>query len=177
MEADDKLAQILQVYAERKLGDDVSHLFIGVPHQLPPLVRDAHFSPPEEDDAHVCGDHDYHRCVDLIGGLTYRGHQQIRVRLLAARELRHYLHSHWQERATVQEFRGAHYQDADFQAAAHADVLAWDGCWPVIDADFCLTGDIDDGSDGMVNINDEAMMSQEDADLAGLAVEDGVWRG
>jgi hypothetical protein len=69
-------------------GCRVADLYIGIPHQLPPRLWDATRHPPEEGDAYVRGDHDWHACLSLVNALKWKGHQWAKVQALAERTIR-----------------------------------------------------------------------------------------
>jgi len=163
----------LKRHATNKAGDYLAGAFIAVPHQLPPTLMDNSFSPPDEEagDQHVLGDHDFHRCVSLIDGLDYVGHQAIKVQALAAQKLRLVLGLDWQERVLCDLYYGTAMSDPDYRRLAGE--LLWDCVWPEVDADKCLTGRLIDDGEGYANVMNEAMMSENVARAAGLVIEDG----
>lgn len=63
---------------------------------------------------------------------------------------------------------GEHYTSEAF--LADSDRVLWDGVWPVIDSDGDLTGEITDG-DAMLNVNEDAMISPDDARDGGWVID------
>lgn len=158
-------------------GEDPPTSYICVPHQFPPMVKDSDWYPPdlEAGDQYVQGDHDYHTVMPLADGLTYgryeNRHQYPKVYALACRELSKLLPNHWMESVLCSMYQGHSMLDPDFRMLC--DDLTWDLVWPEVDADLNLTGKIVEDTDGYVNVDDDAMMSESDAEKAGLVVVDG----
>ena len=71
------------------------------------------------------------------------------------------------EATAAADGRGMHYRSAEWQRLA--ETLHWQGIWPVIDADGELTGEISEGGENELNVNDEAMIDADEA-------RDGGWR-
>jgi hypothetical protein len=166
----------LKQEARRKLGDRLLDCqFIAVPHQRTPRLIDSELNPPEKggdlEDTHVFGDHDFHRCIPLIDGLDYVGHQANKVVALADRELDSLLDTHWREEVLCDLYSGTSMHDPDFRRLA--STLGWNCAWPEVDATRCLTGQLIDDADGYANVMDEAMMLESVALDAGLVIEDG----
>ena len=163
-------------YAKREGGKWLTTLYIGVPHQLPPWIKDSDSHPPERDgempDQYVAGDHDCQAVIGVVDGLTYQGHQSAEVRRLAEEELDTWLPDHWQEEVLCQLYAGHPFDDPDFQRLSND--FQWHGLYPLVDGDFELTGGVvDSDAEGHLNVYHDAMMSEEDAREAGLVVEDG----
>lgn len=163
-------------YAKREGGKLLTTLYIGVPHQLPPLMKDSDSHPPEQDgvmpDRYVAGDHDCRAVMRVVDGLTYQGHQSAEVRRLAEEELDTWLTPHWQEEVLCQLYAGHPLDDPDFKRLSND--FQWHGLYPLVDGDFELTGGVvDSDAEGYLNVYHDAMMSEEDAREAGLVVEDG----
>ena len=59
--------------------------------------------------------------------------------------------------AICKRFAGAYYRDRAFRRAC--DQASWHNVWPVIDRDGDLTGEVCDGDDGYLNVDDEAMIT------------------
>lgn len=160
-----------------KAGDYLNTKYIGIPHQLPPVVKDSHFAPPDEDcdDRYVAGDHDYHACVSLIDGMTYTGHQQAQVRTLAERYLDKEFGRNWMAEVLCEMFAGHRIDDPEFRKLNESQSLAiaWDDLWPEVDAVLRLTGRCVGSEEGYVNIDDEAMIEESEAIAAGMVIEDG----
>jgi hypothetical protein len=165
----------LRQYAKHKGGQHLSTQYICVPHQLPPKLMDSYWSPPETDgemvDQYVAGDHDCHAVMALVDGLTYHGHQALRVRRLAEKELSDLLPDSWRERVLCQLYSGHSITDPDYKRLA--DDLLWDCVWPEVDGDLLLTGNLVGDEDGYANVRDEAMMQEPVALAAGHTVDDG----
>lgn len=165
----------LRQYAKQKGGQHLTTQYICVPHQLPPKLMDSAWSPPETDgemqDQYVAGDHDCHAVMHLIDGLTYQGHQSLKVRALAEKELDSLMPDYWQERVLCGMYAGDPMSDPDFRRLSND--LQWDGVWPEVDGDKCLTGGIVGSEDGYASVMNEAMMREDVARAAGLVVEDG----
>lgn len=152
-----------------KLHED----YIVVPHRSPPFVLNAREAPPVEDDGDVdvAGDHDVHRCVPLLDGGDYQGHQELAVHSLCENHLRNILlGNYWRLEAIVQNYRLSHYLNEEFNAVSEHE--CWQHCWPVIDEDGCLTGAITDGSDDYLTTDDNmAAISKADAVRAGAVID------
>lgn len=165
----------LRQYAKHKSGKYVSTLYICVPHQLPPVIKDSDFDPPEADgempDQYVAGDHDCRSVMRLVDGLTYQGHQAIQVRSLAERTLQDFLPDHWQEEVLCRLYSGQPMWNPDFRNLSRD--LRWDVLWPEVDRDKCLTGKVVGEEEGYVSVFNEAMMREDVAREAGLTIEDG----
>jgi hypothetical protein len=165
----------LRQHAKHKAGDYLSCWHIGVPHQLPPRLIDSGYNPPETDgemaDQYVKGDHDFHTCIHVLDGLTYRGHQGAEVVGLARRKIREVLDYGWEEQVLCELYAFEHMTNADFKRLG--DDLLWHGVWPEVDGSCHLTGRIVSDEEGYVNIDDEAMMREETAIASGLDVVDG----
>jgi len=71
----------------------------------------------------------------------------------------------------AEEGRGLRYRSKEWRILA--ELVQWDCCWPVIDADGELTGEISEGADSESNVDDEAMIDTDEARAAGWTVEDG----
>jgi hypothetical protein len=169
-------------YAKREGGKWLATLYIGVPHQLPPWMKDSDSHPPETDgempDQYVDGDHDCQAVMRLIDGPTYQGHQSAKVRRLAEVELDRLLPSHWQERLLCELYAGHPWNDPDFRLLAND--LDWADLYPEVDfvlnphGDFCMTGEVVGADEeGYANVFHEAMISEDAARKAGLVVEEG----
>lgn len=154
---------------------DIGTLYIGIPHQLPPKVIDADINPPDEEDGdrYVKGDHDFHGCISLADGLAYEGHQAIAVRRAARKEVHSWLRDGWwQERVLCKVFDGERFDCPAFTAIS--DTLDWDCIYPVVDGEFCLTGEIVEDTGGYVMVDRvRAAMPEADAKDAGHPVKDG----
>lgn len=164
-------------YAKREGGTWLSTLYIGVPHQLPPWMKDSVNHPPYTHgdwmpDQYVDGDHDCHAVMQLVDGLTYQGHQSAEVRRLVAEELSAWLPTHWQERVLCKLYAGDPMSSPDFRLLSSE--LGWEQLYPEVDGNFCLTGHVVDADEeGYANVYHEAMMSEDAAREAGLKVEEG----
>jgi hypothetical protein len=165
----------LRQYAKHKAGDYLAAWYVGIPHQLPPKLMDRGLNPPDTEgempDQYVAGDHDFHGCIPVIDGLTYKGHQAAKVRSLTLRHLRGVLDSDWQERVLCQLYSGHSITDPDYRRLAND--LLWDCVWPEVDGDLTLTGNLVGDEDGYANVRNEAMMQESVALAAGHAVDDG----
>lgn len=154
-------------------GDDPATLYICVPHQLPPLVKDSDWYPPDPEagDQYVAGDHDYLSVMPLADGLTYRGHQYAEVHGLAVREISSLLPAHWMERVLCRLYAGHPMSDPNYRMLW--DDLSWDGVWPEVDGDLLLTGELVGDDEDYASVLDDAMMQVSVAEEAGLVVSDG----
>lgn len=164
-------------YAKQEGGKLLTTLYIGVPPQLPPWMKDSDSHPPEKEgdmtDQYVEGDHDCQTVMGVVDGLTYQGHQSAEVRRLAEEELDTWLPTHWQEKVLCQLYACHQYKDRDFKRLSGD--FTWHGLYPLVDGDFDLTGGVVAADEeGYLNVYHEAMMSEEDAREAGLVVEDGA---
>lgn len=52
-----------------------------------------------------------------------------------------------------------------------AELVQWNGIWPIIDQVGQIDGRITDGEDGFLNVEDEAMIDEEDARLGGWRID------
>lgn len=75
------------------------------------------------------------------------------------------------ERELVQAYRGCSVESRAFAEAS--DAYPWDGLWPVIGGDLCLTGEIADAGDSVqyLNYRDVAMIRLSDAMTAGWRID------
>lgn len=73
------------------------------------------------------------------------------------------------EATTAANGRGLHYRSAEWQRLA--ECVSWQGIWPVIDADGELTGEISEGSESELNVDDEAMIDADDARAGGWKID------
>lgn len=171
--ADDLFHAALRQYAERKGGDYLAGWYIEIPHQRPPELTCATFFPPdpEADDQYVLGDHDLNGCIPVTDGLTYVGHQALKVNSIARRKMREVFGSEWEASVLCDLYAGQPMSDPDFRRLS-GDLL-WDCIWPEVDGDMHLTGGIVGDEEGFANVMDEAMMREDVAKKAGLVVEDG----
>jgi hypothetical protein len=74
--------------------------------------------------------------------------------------------------AAADNGRGLHYRSAAW--AALAEAADWTGMWPAIDRDGKLTGqavDSDETAVGWLNVDDEAMISIEEARAGGWTID------
>lgn len=168
--------EALRQYALRQGNWYVEDAFIGIPHQSLPVLKGAHYSPPDEEagDKYVAGDHDFHDCISLVDGLTYKGHQWPRVRGLAERELNSRLGRNWMAQVLCELCKGEPVTAPDFRLLSETLVVSWDDAWPEVDADMRLTGRIVGSEEGYASVNNEAMISESDAIAAGLKIVDGA---
>jgi hypothetical protein len=72
-------------------------------------------------------------------------------------------------RAIAEAHIGERYDSPEF--AADSERAFWDCVWPVIDGDGELTGGLSEGEDGMLNVNDAAMIDADDALAAGWRID------
>ena len=70
-----------------------------------------------------------------------------------------------------QQFAGSSYTDREFRRAAAA--IDWNQVWPEIDRHGNLTGRLVGDEGGFYNVNDEAMISREEARAGRWQIEDG----
>jgi hypothetical protein len=82
-------------------------------------------------------------------------------------------HGDWtpaDEDTAALEGRGLHYRSSEWQRLAA--FVPWQGAWPVIDANGDLTGEVSDGSgENELNVDDEAMIIDEDARAGGWQID------
>jgi hypothetical protein len=81
-------------------------------------------------------------------------------------------HSEWtpaDEATAAEDGRGLHYRSAEWQRLAA--FAQWQGVWPVIDANGDLTGDISEGCESELNVDDEAMIDADDARAGGWRID------
>jgi hypothetical protein len=71
----------------------------------------------------------------------------------------------------AEEGRTLHFRSDKWRRLA--ELVQWDCCWPVIDGDGQLTGEISEGGENESNVDDEAMIDTDEARAAGWKVEDG----
>jgi hypothetical protein len=64
---------------------------------------------------------------------------------------------------------GLHYKSAEWKEIAKSG--EWDGAWPVIDRSGRLTGDVIDSEDGYLNVDDEAMIPEDEARAGGWTID------
>ena len=81
-------------------------------------------------------------------------------------------HGDWtpaDEATAAAKGRGLHYRSAEWQRLAA--FVQWPGIWPVIDANGDLTGDISEGCESELNVDDEAMIDADDARAGGWEID------
>jgi len=81
-------------------------------------------------------------------------------------------HGEWtpaDEATAATDGRGMHYRSAEWQRLAA--FVQWQGIWPVIDANGDLTGDISEGCESELNVEDEAMIDADDARAGGWRID------
>lgn len=61
------------------------------------------------------------------------------------------------------------YDSAEWRGLA--ELVQWSGIWPIIDQVGQIDGRITDGEDGFLNVDDEAMIDEEDARLGGWRID------
>ena len=68
---------------------------------------------------------------------------------------------------------GLHYQSSRWSSLADAGDWSglWPGLWPVIDRAGRLTGEVIDSADGYLNVDDEAMISVDEARAGGWKID------
>jgi hypothetical protein len=66
-------------------------------------------------------------------------------------------------------FRGARYDAPEARDAG--SLCEWQGIWPVIDRDGNLTGAYSEGGEGELNVDDEAMISVDEARAGGWQID------
>jgi len=71
----------------------------------------------------------------------------------------------------AEEGAGLHYQSNRWVRLAHGGT--WDGLWPVIDRSGRLTGSVIDAEEGYLNVDDEAMISIDEARAGGWKIDEG----
>jgi len=64
----------------------------------------------------------------------------------------------------AQHSHGEHYRSPAWRKLVGDGRLGWDGVWPVIDADGNLTGLVVSDDDAYFNVDDEAMIAEDDLD-------------
>lgn len=72
-------------------------------------------------------------------------------------------------RAIAEAHSGERYDSPEF--IADSERACWDSVWPVIDGDCELTGAISEGGDGMLSVNNDAMIDIDVARAAGWRID------